>query len=248
MNPPMRSWSRTDLGTKRPYNEDAMLDRPEAGLWVVADGAGGHSSGDVASSMIVKALDGIPADLEAAEMLTEIRSRMDGVHQALLEEAARRGPDIAIASTVVILCIRGQHFVCLWVGDSRIYRFNRGVLQQVTHDHSVVQELVDSGQLSPEEAEGHPHANVITRAVGAPDTGDFQLDKVMGELTPGDRFLLCSDGLTKSVPEAELTRLLAEGDEGIAERLIEAALERQARDNVTAVVVAADEVDDTLGG
>ena len=237
----LRSWSMTHPGARRPYNEDALLDRADLGLWVVADGAGGHSSGAVASGLIVEQLGGIEAGLSAADMLTEIRGRVTTAHEALLAEAAARGPDIAIASTVVILCARGAHFVCLWAGDSRIYRFSNGLLEQVTHDHSLVQELVDAGQITLEQAEHHPRANVITRAVGAEDENGFMLDKTMGTLSPGDLFLLCSDGLTKSVPEAELSAIMAQPGEDIAQRLIDAALAHQARDNVTAVVVAVED-------
>ena len=103
---------------------------------------------------------------------------------------------------------RNDHFACLWAGDSRAYLLRDGALQQISRDHSLVQELVDAGAIRPEEAEHHPRANVITRAVGA-DLEDFALDKVSGPHPAGDRFLLCSDGLSKSVPEGELAALLA---------------------------------------
>jgi serine/threonine-protein phosphatase Stp1 len=244
----LRSWSATHPGARRPHNEDALMDRPDLGLWAVADGAGGHEAGALASRMIVEALGAIPPGLSAAETLAEIRTRIDAVHAALLEEAARRGPDVIIASTAVVLCVRGTHFACLWAGDSRAYRLHEGMLSQVTHDHSLVQELVDAGQISAEAAEGHPHANIVTRAVGAAGQ-EFALDKTSDQLRPGERLLLCSDGLTKSVPEAEIAALLAPDEaadaedatagHGPADRLIAAALRHQARDNVTAVVVEA---------
>jgi serine/threonine-protein phosphatase Stp1 len=233
----LRSWAATHPGAKRPHNEDAFVDCPELGVWAVADGAGGHEAGAMASRMIAEALQTIPPGLGAPETLAEIRSRIDGVHAALLEEAARRGPDVIIASTAVVLCVRGTHFACLWAGDARAYRFSDGVLEQVTHDHSLVQELVDAGQITPEAAEGHPHANIVTRAVGAAGESSFALDKTTDVLRPGERFLLCSDGLTKSVPEAAIAALLRLDDP--AEELIAAALERQARDNVTVVVIEA---------
>lgn len=233
----LRSWAATHPGARRPHNEDAFVARPDLGLWAVADGAGGHEAGAMASGMIAEALDAIPAGLGAPETLAEIRSRIDAVHAALLEEAARRGPDVIIASTLVVLCVRGGHFACLWAGDSRAYRLSDGVLQQVTHDHSLVQELVDAGQIAPEAAEGHPHANIVTRAVGAAGESAFVLDKITDALRPGERLLLCSDGLTKSVPETAIAAILKLDDP--AAELIAAALERQARDNVTAVVVEA---------
>jgi serine/threonine-protein phosphatase Stp1 len=233
----LRSWSASHPGARRPHNEDAFIDRPDLGLWAVADGAGGHEAGATASRMIVETLGSMPEGLGATEALAEIRARIDTVHAALLEEAARRGPDVIIASTAVVLCVRGAHFACLWAGDSRVYRMLDGVLEQVTHDHSLVQELVDAGQIAPEAAEGHPHANIVTRAIGAASETAFALDKTSDLLRPGERFLLCSDGLTKSVPETAIAALLKLDDP--AEELIAAALERQARDNVTAVVVEA---------
>ena len=233
----LRSWSASHNGAKRDHNEDAFVDRPDLGLWAVADGAGGHDAGEVASRMIVEALGDIPPDLAAPETLNEIRSRVAAVHETLLAEAARRGPEVIIASTAVVLCVRGAHFACLWAGDSRAYRLSDGVLEQVTRDHSLVQELVDAGQLEASAAEGHPHANIVTRAVGAATDTPFALDKVSDVLRPGERLLLCTDGLTKSVPETAIAALLRLDDP--AEELIAAALEREARDNVTAVVVEA---------
>ncbi|HEX5327238.1 MAG TPA: hypothetical protein VFW75_11270, partial [Acetobacteraceae bacterium] len=147
------------------------------------------------------------------------------------------GPGVAIASTAVVLCVRGEHYACLWAGDSRAYCLRDGALYQVTHDHSLVQELVDAGVIEPHETEGHPQANVITRAVGAGEDADFVLDKATDVLLPGDRYLLCSDGLTKSVPERDIAALLGDMGEDAPQRLIEIALERQANDNVTAVVL-----------
>lgn len=232
-----RSWAQTDVGAVRKHNEDNLLARPELGLWVVADGAGGHASGEVASGMIVEALSRLPADLSASELLSGIRVTITQVHDALRAEATRRGGDVMIASTFVGLMIRDRHFACLWAGDSRAYLLRGGVLQQITRDHSLVQELVDAGTLRPEDAEKHPHANVITRAVGA-DEEALELDKVIGQIQPGDRFLLCSDGLSKTLSEPEIQSLLG-APEGVppTELLIHAALAHRVNDNVTAVVV-----------
>jgi protein phosphatase/serine/threonine-protein phosphatase Stp1 len=236
MNYVLRSCHATHPGARRRHNEDRLVDRTDLGVWAVADGAGGHEAGDLASGQIAAALDGIPAGLNAQAALTQIRTRIAAVHAEIVAEAARRGADVTIASTAVILCVRDEHFACLWAGDSRAYRLSRGELRQITHDHSLVQELVDAGQITAAQAEAHPNANVITRAVGAV-TGDLVLDKTIDRVGVGDRFLLCSDGLTKSVPEPEIAALLA-SDGDPAARLVEAALARQARDNVTAVVVA----------
>jgi protein phosphatase/serine/threonine-protein phosphatase Stp1 len=134
---------------------------------------------------------------------------------------------------------RGGHFACLWAGDSRAYLLRGGVLRQITRDHSLVQELLDAGAIGPDEVMNHPRGNVITRAVGA-EVDDFVLDKVSDRLVPGDRFLLCSDGLCKTVPEDQLAELLAApNDTSPSESLVEAALLLQVTDNVTAVAVEA---------
>jgi protein phosphatase/serine/threonine-protein phosphatase Stp1 len=236
-----RSAGRTDPGAKRTHNEDNYVDRPEAGLWAVADGAGGHDAGEVASAMIRDALAAIPDDLPAGRMLGEVRQRLALVHDALIEMGARNGGKTS-ASTVVVLIVRHGHFACLWAGDSRLYRLRDGLLQQVTRDHSLVQEMVEAGLIRPEDAETHPRANVITRAVGA-GAELLEIDKLSDRVLPGDRFLLCSDGLSKTLPPAEIATLLAVPDAALApELLIAAALARQASDNVTAVAVEASDI------
>jgi serine/threonine-protein phosphatase Stp1 len=235
----LMSWAMTHPGMKRKHNEDTYVDRPDLGIWAVADGAGGHQAGEVASGMIREALEAIPPGLSASELLAQVRMRIESTHTALRDLAMQRGPDVTVASTIVVLMARGEHFACLWAGDSRVYLLRDGVMQQITRDHSLVQELVDAGAIRPEEAESHPRANVITRAVGA-DLDDFALDKVSGRLQPGDRFLLCSDGLSKTLPESQLTTLLGARD-GVPppQALVAAALAMNATDNVTAVMVEA---------
>ena len=236
MSPRLTSRAMTHPGAVRPRNEDAMVDRTDLGIWAVADGAGGHGAGDVASAAIAEALEALPPTLSAAELLAQVRLRLSAVHADLQARAAAAGPGRIMASTVVLLLVRGGHFACLWAGDSRAYRLRDGQLERLTRDHSVVQELVDQGLLDAEAAEQHPQANVITRAIGA--HGELELDKVSARVAPGDVFLLCSDGLFKALAEAEIGALMAAG--GGPEALIEAALARGARDNVTAVAVQAD--------
>ncbi len=233
---PVRSWASTHPGARRADNEDTFVNRPDLGLWAVADGAGGHEDGALASGRIAEALNSLDAALSPAELLAEVRSRIDAVHAGLLDEAARRGPEVLIASTLVILILREAHFACLWAGDSRVYRLRDGALDRITRDHSLVQEMLDAGEIAADEAEAHPRSNVVTRAVGAgPDA--VLLDKTTDLLCPGDRFLLCSDGLTKAVAEEEIAALLGEAGETVAEGLVAAALARHASDNVTAVAV-----------
>jgi protein phosphatase/serine/threonine-protein phosphatase Stp1 len=229
----LRSFAVTDRGTVRPHNEDAFVDLPQLGLFAVADGAGGHAAGEVASGMLAEALAALPAALGPSEALAHIRLAVVAVHTALQAEAARRG-DAMIASTLVILLVRSGHFAALWAGDSRIYLLRAGTLSQITRDHSLVQALLDEGAITPQQALAHPQANVITRAIGAPDD-DGELDKTIGLAKPGDIFLLCSDGLTKVLDDSRIALLMASPDP--AQTLIQAALAGGARDNVTAVVV-----------
>ena len=236
--PHLRSWAMTHPGMKRSHNEDAFVNRPDLGLWAVADGAGGHSAGEYASAMIAEALESIPPGLSASELLAEVRLRIRSTHEIVREEALRRGEHVTIASTIVVMLARNDHFACLWAGDSRAYLLRTGELRQITRDHSLVQELVDAGTIRPEDAENHPRANVITRAVGAELEDEFDLDKVSDRLLPGDRFLLCSDGLCKTLPADELATLLGT-DAGVppSQALVAAALTMNASDNVTAVTV-----------
>ncbi len=222
-------------------NQDAFVNRPEGLLWAVADGAGGHARGEVASGELKAALD-VPLggpELGGAEAVGAVRARVGAVHEGLreraLDESERAGHAVQIVSTVVVLLALGEHYAVLWAGDSRAYVLRGGMLDRLTHDHSLVQELVDAGALAAERAELHPHANVLTRAVGGDGEAPV-LDKASGRAEPGDRFLLCSDGLFKALDEGRIGQLLAGADPAAA--LIEAALSAGAADNVTAVVVA----------
>jgi serine/threonine protein phosphatase Stp1 len=231
-----RSCAATHVGTVRTRNEDNFVNRPDLGIWAVTDGAGGHQAGDVAARVVAEALSEVPGGLGAAELLAEVRLRIIHAHDSIRAEAARRGGHAVLATTVVALLAHRTHYACLWAGDSRAYLLRGGRLSQVSHDHSLVQELVDAGAISPKEALTHPRANVITRAVGA-DFATLELDKITDRLRQGDRFLLCSDGVSKSVPESEIADLLGADQVSPAERLIAAALDRNADDNITAVTI-----------
>ncbi len=234
LDPDIGSSAATHVGAVRRRNEDSLLHRPDLGLWAVADGAGGHGAGDVASQAVVAALEAIPLGLSAAELLAQVRLRLTEVHAALRERAAAEGPGRVIATTVVVLMARHGHFACLWAGDSRAYLLREGQLQRITRDHSLVQQMVDEGTLAEAEAEDHPQANVILRAIGSTEEA-LALDKVSGRIVPGDTLMLCSDGLFKALPEEELAAMLTGGAE--AEALVATAVERGARDNVSAVTL-----------
>lgn len=231
-----RSRAATHAGTANRLNEDAFVNRPDLGLWAVADGAGGHESGEVASAEVANLLQTVDAGLTAGEMLVMVRARLEEAHTRLRNAGSRRGAGAMVATTVVVLLARDDHFACLWAGDSRAYLLRGEALTRITRDHSLVQGLVESGVISEAEAASHPKANIITRAVGA-GSDLLELDKRTGQLMPGDRLLLCSDGLCKTLPEEQLADLLSGDADTGAERLVLAALTAQVIDNVTAITI-----------
>jgi serine/threonine protein phosphatase PrpC len=228
------SAAATDVGKSRKLNEDSFFTNPEIGLWAVADGVGGASAGDRASSLIVQALGEIAKPDDAKAFLAEVARHLANVNETLIEEG-QVAPRGQIASTIVALLFFRQHFSCLWAGDSRLYLLRGQELRQISRDHSRVQELVDQGLLTPEEARQDPRSNVITRAVGA--EAQLELDMVHERFYAGDLFLLCSDGLTKTVADHEIAAILRSPAETAVAALIGAALDRGAPDNVTVVVV-----------
>jgi len=229
------SASRSHVGTVRKLNEDSVLERPDRGLWVVADGMGGHAAGDFASAAVVNALNAVSAPASLGALVGDVRERLQTVNRSLSEEARQRGQDV-IGSTVVVLTLFGAHAVALWAGDSRAYLYRQGELKQLTRDHSQVEEFVSLGLLTPEQAQGHPASNIITRAVGV--AGYLELDSEMFECAAGDTFLLCSDGLYRELDTNEIRACLALDDcRQACDALLERALARGARDNVSVVVV-----------
>jgi serine/threonine protein phosphatase PrpC len=228
--------SRTHVGLRRKVNEDSLLVRTERGLWAVADGMGGHDAGDVASSRVVEALSGLPIVYGLDNLVDSAVTALEGVNRDLIELAGSTDADRSIGSTVVGLAIAGSQYRAFWAGDSRAYRVRGTEVEHVTRDHSLVQSLVDVGMLDPADAEHHPNANIITRAVGV--APELKVETVRGEVGPGDQFVLASDGLTRLVEDPELAEALGIGtlDEA-ADRLIEMVLARGAPDNVTIVIV-----------
>jgi serine/threonine-protein phosphatase Stp1 len=227
----------THIGRVRTHNEDALLSQPKVGVWVVADGMGGHQEGALASSHIVEILRMTPRPHCIDDLTADVEQRLQAGHTWLLREAQRRGADAIIGSTVVALLAWDSSFVCLWAGDSRLYRLQHDKFVQLTRDHTPIQELVDAGKMLERNAENHPLANVITRAVGSGTP--LELDKVTGHLSPNDLFLLCSDGLSKMVPKEQIEVILKEEPlDRVAQTLVTEALARGGRDNVTVIVVS----------
>lgn len=235
----LRSIARTHVGTVRTLNEDRYIERPDVRLWAVADGMGGHEAGDVASGSIVEALAGIEAQSSGYAYLNLVCDNLQAVNRDLVERAAALSYGALIGSTVVALLAFEDHYACVWAGDSRLYLLRDGELSRLSHDHSAVQEMIDRGALTPEEAQGHHKSNIVTRAVGAGEP--LQLEVRHAAIHPGDLFLLCSDGLTGMVTDEEIRRvMLAMPPETAADGLMALALDRGARDNVTLVLVCAE--------
>ena len=227
--------SRTDVGLRRKVNEDSVLVRTDRGLWAVADGMGGHDAGDVASAKVTDALLSLPIVYGLDDLVQGAVEALKRVNRELIAIAGAGEGSRSPGSTVVGLAIAGDQYRCFWAGDSRAYRIRDSRIVQLTRDHSLVQRLVDAGMLAPEEAEHHPNANVVTRAVGVTD--ELEVDIVSGDAMPGDQFVLASDGLTRLVKDEELANELASGGlEEAADRLIQTVLARGAPDNVSIVV------------
>ena len=204
-------------------------------MWAVADGMGGHDKGDVASAMVTEALLRLPIVYGLDNLVEAAIAALTEVNRELIALAASEETQRTIGSTVVGLAIAGEQFRCFWAGDSRAYRIRGSEIVQLSRDHSLVQDLVDAGMLSPQEAEDHPNANVITRAVGV--VADLKVDTVDGDVQPGDRFLLASDGLTRLVNDAELVaELTSRPPAEAAEKLVETVLSRGAPDNITMII------------
>ncbi len=232
------SAARTHVGRVRHLNEDNFCDRLDVGLWAVADGMGGHQAGEVASGLIVEALNRVDDTSSGYAFLDDVRDSILRVNRTLIARAAVMAPGAVIGSTLVTLLAFGGYYACLWAGDSRGYLYRDGRLEQITRDHSRVQELIDRGSLSRAEAKGYTRSNVITRAVGVTDR--LALDMQQGPVEPGDVFLLCSDGLTGMLEDREIAALLATSSlDAAADALIAETLERGARDNVTVVLARA---------
>ncbi|MEX0368731.1 MAG: PP2C family serine/threonine-protein phosphatase [Ruegeria sp.] len=231
----IRFSASTHVGHKRKVNEDSVLALPDQKIWVVADGMGGHTGGDFSSQAVVDSVAMIDPTLPPVGLLQALRETLSRAHALIRQESASRG-GVTMGSTVVTFAIAEEHFATFWAGDSRLYRLQNGMLDMLTTDHSLVAELVMAGQMTWDEAEHHPQSNAITRAVGVGE--DLELEKIRGQVLPGDRFLLCSDGLTKYAPTKTLLNVLSEEPiETVTERLQQIALDGGGADNISIIVI-----------
>jgi type VI secretion system protein ImpM len=225
-----RSWAVTDTGKRRKHNEDSFLDRPEAGLWVVADGMGGHKAGDIASQLIVNTLKNLEPEESLEDYVKEVETYLQHVNIQLREFASKEYGNHLVGSTVVALVCESQRCGFMWAGDSRLYRFRNNQLQQLTKDHCEVDEETTSDW-------SVKSSNIITRAVGAYE--ELELDVEIVDVLEGDVFLLSSDGLDKEISFKEIEYMVQNTErQELANALINETLSRGARDNVTVIVVA----------
>jgi Serine/threonine protein phosphatase len=230
----------TDVGLLRDNNEDAIWSDTKLGLWVVADGMGGHAAGEVASEITVNV---IKDCIRQGKSLPEA---INNAHQAVLEAARDGSGKYGMGSTVVALHSLGNRYEIGWVGDSRAYlwsdRDRDGFsLQQLTVDHSYVQMLYQSGIISAEEMSGHPEKNVITQCLGSMELQDLKVDVIEGNWHKYDWILLCSDGLSDTVSDQQICDILhtADNTEDAVASLIKAALANGGKDNVSVIIVTA---------
>ncbi|WEN14477.1 serine/threonine-protein phosphatase [Rhodanobacter sp. AS-Z3] len=229
------SAGRTVTGKVRKHNEDAILVRDDVGLWVVADGLGGHSAGDYASTMIVERLGALPRTGSALDFIELIEDTLSQINTDLLQTAVTRGVDL-IGSTVVVLVQDNDLMLCGWVGDSRVYCFEDGQLRQITRDHvhGGDDDITHFGAPAEPAQAG---SGVLTRAVGAEE--QLFVDWVVAGNRPGMAFVLCSDGINKEMSDAELDDECRRNPQpqDLVASLFDLALSRRGRDNISAVVV-----------
>jgi protein phosphatase len=242
--------ARTDVGMIRSGNEDSFFAHatPQAGLFIVADGMGGHAAGEVASEMAVQivARELSPiADLHGDGVREKVSLALREANRAIFERTLAESDKQGMGTTASVLMLSGKRYLIGQVGDSRIYMLRDGGLKQLTKDHSYVQEQVDAGLLTPEQARYHPYSNVITRCVGAGES--IEPDTFAGEVKPGDVFLVASDGLTGMVDDRRLQQLLL--SRATARRVVDALIAeanyRGGLDNITAIVVQVQKVEVT---
>ena len=231
-----KSVDRTHDGLIRDLNEDSILSEPDRNFWAVADGMGGYEAGNVASQMVVAAMQQVEDVSGLNDWVNKVENTLLDVNQRILEYADIMLDGRTLGSTVVSLSIKGRVGVCLWAGDSRLYRLRNRQLIQLSRDHSQIQEQIENGHMTAEQAEHHPDSNIITRAVGAHRRLYVDINVFGAQL--GDVFLLCSDGLHNMVNKQELTDvLLSMPIDKAIDSLLQRALDAGGSDNISIILV-----------
>jgi len=228
--------SSTRVGNVRSHNEDSFRAEPELGLWIVADGMGGHKGGATASAI---AADFVVEKIRAGDAL---ENAIAGAHHAVLQASRDgKGPE-GMGTTIVALGINGHACEIAWVGDCRAYLWDGATSTQLTRDHSYVQHLVDTGVISSSESARHPYQDILIQALGAADIPDVNVEKITRELYQNEQILLCSDGLTKELSDKDIADVLAMDltEQERVDFMTDAALKNGGRDNITVILVSAD--------
>jgi protein phosphatase len=229
------SAAASDVGKVRSHNEDAYLVNPDSGVWAVADGMGGHEGGRLASATVVSALRKIAGPAPVEDLLEQCHEQLGIANRQLLDVASeKRG--MIIGTTVAAVLAHDADYACVWSGDSRVYLIRGETITQLSRDHTEVAELVAEGVLSEEEAQTWPRRNVVTRAIGVHP--EVEIEITQGNLEKGDIFIICSDGLTTHVNDAEILALVrGNGAQSACDALVAQTIERGAIDNVTVVMM-----------
>ena len=223
----------THVGLRREHNEDTYYADGDLGLWLVADGMGGHENGEVASAL---ARDTLIQEIGKGETLARAIQVAD---EEIIKHSTKRTQALPMGTTIAAIRVQNDNFEVAWVGDSRVYMWN-GALKQISQDHSYVRELIEQGAISPEQARTHPHRNVVTQALGVTDPQSLRVETVAGALQSGNQILVCSDGLTEEVDDETISSILSRNDLSIQEavdHLIIAALDGGGSDNVTVILL-----------
>jgi PPM family protein phosphatase len=233
MSPQIEFGHGSHTGLRRDHNEDTYSADADLGLWLVADGMGGHEHGEVASAL---AREYVVKEFALGKALTQAIVTAD---QEIMRHSIERRSERPMGTTMVALAIKNADFEVAWVGDSRVYLFENGELRQLSRDHSYVQELVDTGVITPEQAKTNPHRNVVTQALGVTAPEQLRVESVHGTLRAGMNFLLCSDGLTEEVEDPQIQAILSRGlsAQETVDHLILAALDGGGSDNVTVLLL-----------
>ena len=226
--------ARTDVGKIREHNEDSYCVNQDLGLYVVADGMGGHASGEVASEIAVTAIE---QQIKQGSSLVEA---IEIAHLAIVKGVETGAGKPGMGTTVVAVQLQGDAYTLTWVGDSRAYLWDDG-LSQISKDHSLVQMLLDSGQITQAEARVHPRKNIIYQNLGAVEVENLQVSMKQGVLYKNQKIILCSDGLSDEVDDEQMSEIIAQtnDNEEVVERLVEAAIDNGGNDNVSVIVISA---------
>jgi len=223
----------THVGLRRTRNEDTYYADPGLGLFLVADGMGGHQHGEIAAALVRDAI------VEQAARGISLVEAVRGAGERLLARGGNTPEELPMGTTVAALHLAGEEYEVVWVGDSRVYLWQQGVLRQVSHDHSLVQALVAAGKLDPAMAHRHPQRNVLTQALGVTAVDQLHIGMARGRTRPGSAFVLCSDGLTESLTDAAIAQIAGRSDlaaQECVDHLLLAALAGSADDNITAIL------------